>query len=106
MIGEIKLFSTSMGSIPAGWHVCDGSIVNGKRLPKMGSISVTAHLEPEDDGTHEKVIAQAKTDGLLAANGVVYIICVSEASSNFTASEENRIRSIAHEEAEHVLHGG
>ena len=101
MLGEIKLFCTSVGSIPRGWHICDGSRIRvGSKtvtLPKMGSISVTAHLEPEDDGTHEKVIAQAKTDGLLAASGVVYIICVDDVAG-FTAAEEQRIRQIVQSE--------
>lgn len=98
MIGEVKLFDPTFGDIPAGWHVCDGSIVGSIRLPKMGEIAVTAHLEPEGDGTHEKVIAQAKTDGLVAPKGLIYIICLDDSSETFTAAQEARIRQIAREE--------
>lgn len=100
MVGEIKLWSPIFGPIPEGWHICDGSYVGNRRLPKMGSITVTAHLEPEGDGTHEKVIAQTKTDGLVAPKDVVYIICLADIPLSTT--QINAVQEIAREVAEDV----
>lgn len=106
MIGEVRLFARN--AVPAGWYICDGSPAPealrryvGKNLPKMGTISVTAHLEPEGDGTHEKVIAQAKTDGLLTAAGLVYAMSAVEDSLN--SAQLNTIREIARQEAERLI---
>lgn len=61
---------------------------SGKKVE--GDISVTAHLEPEGDGTHEKVIAQAKVDGYILPPGTRVEIL----NGPFTAAQEARIREI------------
>lgn len=55
-----------------------------------GKITVTAHLEPEGDGTHEKVIAQTRVDGFILPPGTSMEIT----SAPFTAAQEARIREI------------
>ena len=34
-----------------------------------GSVTTTGHLEPEGDGSHEKVILQSKVDGIILPPG-------------------------------------
>ena len=58
-----------------------------------GKVSITAHLEPEGDGTHEKVIAQTKVDGFILPPGTK-LECVEGV---FTPEQEARIRQIVQE---------
>ena len=58
-----------------------------------GKIAVTAHLEPEGDGSHEKVIAQTKVEGTILPPGVRFEIV----NEPFTPEQEARIRQIVRE---------
>lgn len=58
-----------------------------------GKISITAHLEPEGDGTHEKVIAQTKVDGFILPPGTKLEVV----EGVFTPEQEARIRQIVQE---------
>lgn len=84
--------SASRGSNPLGGTNMAEIRLYTTSVPKKkeGSISVTAHLEPEDDGTHEKVIAQAKVDGFILPPGTRIEI----GGSAFTPEQEARIRQI------------
>lgn len=67
-------------------------VTNSDRL-KEGKISVTAKLEPEGDGSHEKVIAQTKVDGVILPPGTR----LEFSSGAFTSEQEARIRQIVRE---------
>ena len=58
-----------------------------------GKVSITAHLEPEGDGTHEKVIAQTKVDGFILPPGTK----LEFVEGVFTPEQEARIRQIVQE---------
>lgn len=83
--------SASRGSNPlGGTNMAEIRLYTSSTKKKEGKISVTAHLEPEDDGTHEKVLAQAKVDGFILPPGTRMEI-VTDA---FTPEQEARIRQI------------
>ena len=52
-----------------------------------GSITTTGHLEPEGDGSHEKVILQSKVDGIILPPGTFLEI----ASDPFTPDQQRVI---------------
>lgn len=60
-----------------------------------GEIAITAHLEPEGDGTHEKVIAQTKIEGTILPPGIKFQVVEDEGP--FTPEQEARIRQIVQE---------
>lgn len=54
---------------------------------REGSVAVTAHLEPEGDGTREKVIAQTEVKGFILPPGTYMAL----SSASFDSAQEARI---------------
>lgn len=52
-----------------------------------GSVTTTGHLEPEGDGSHEKVILQSKVDGIILPPGTV----LEFISGSFTPEQQRII---------------
>lgn len=67
-------------------------VTDSKTLGK-GEISVTAHLEPEGDGSHEKVITQTDVSGVVLPPGTRLELVPGV----FTPEQEARIRQIVQE---------
>lgn len=82
--------SASEGSNPSGGTSMAEIRLFTSSSKREGSVNVTAHLEPEGDGTHEKVIAQAKVDGFILPPGTYAVF----SSASFDANQEARIRQI------------
>lgn len=55
-----------------------------------GSVTTTGHLEPEGDGSHEKVILQSKIDGFILPPGTILEIT----SDPFTPDQQRVIDSL------------
>lgn len=55
-----------------------------------GSITTTGHLEPEGDGSHEKVILQSKIDGFILPPGTILEIT----SEPFTPEQQRIINDL------------
>ena len=86
--------SASEGSNPSrGTSMAEIRLFTSSSRAKEGSVAVTAHLEPEGDGTHEKVIAQTKVDGFILPPGTY----MKFSSAEFDSAQEARIRQIIHD---------
>ena len=87
--------SASEGSNPSGGtSMAEIRLFTSSSREREGRVDVTAHLEPEGDGTKEKVITQTRVDGFILPPGTYMKISAAEFDSAQEARILNLIRSI------------
>ena len=87
--------SASEGSNPSGGtSMAEIKLFTSSSREREGRVDVTAHLEPEGDGTKEKVITQTRVDGFILPPGTYMKISAAEFDSAQEARILNLIRSI------------
>lgn len=87
--------SASEGSNPSGGtSMAEIRLFTSSSREREGRVDVTAHLEPEGDGTKEKVITQTRVDGFILPPGTYMKISAAEFDSAQEARILNLIKSI------------
>lgn len=83
--------SASEGSNPSGGtSMAEIRLFTSSSREREGRVDVTAHLEPEGDGTKEKVITQTRVDGFILPPGTYMKISAAE----FDSAQEARILNL------------